>query len=93
MNQYYLYIMASYRGTLYIGVTNDLERRVHEHRTGAAPDFSEKYNTSKLVYDEATSDIISAIAREKQLKHWSRRKKVALIESMDPEWIDLAGEW
>ncbi len=93
MNQYYVYIMSSHRGTLYIGVTNDLVRRTYEHRHKLGGGFTKKYNISKLVYYESTGDIRSAITREKQIKGWLRSKKVALIESMNPYWVDLAADW
>ena len=76
--------MSSHRGTLYIGVTNNLVRRVHEHRHKLVNGFTKRYNVSKLVYYEATENIESAIVREKQIKGWLRRKKVALIESSNP---------
>lgn len=88
-----MYIMASYKGTLYTGVTNDLLRRVHEHRQKLVPGFTSKYNISKLVYFEDTDDIASAIGREKQIKGWVRRKKVDLIESINPYWNDLSKGW
>ena len=90
MRQYYVYIMASRGRTLYVGVTNDLERRVYEHKQGLASGFTGRYKVTKLVYHEATSDVRSAIAREKQLKAWRRKKKVALVESINPEWKDLS---
>ena len=90
MKQYFVYIMASYRGTLYTGVTNDLRRRVYEHRHGLTPGFTTRYKVTKLVYYEATEDIESAIAREKEVKGWVRSKKAALIESVNPYWVDLA---
>ena len=93
MSEYYVYIMASHRGTLYTGVTNDLERRAYEHKTGLGGAFTKKYNVSKIVYYESTSDVVSAIEREKQVKAWRRSKKVALIESMNPYWEDLAQDW
>ena len=93
MTQYYVYILASYRDTLYTGVINDLERRVHEHKQGLGSQFTRKYNVSKLVYYEATGDVTSAIEREKQIKAWRRAKRVALIESMNPNWMDLAKDW
>ena len=93
MPQYYVYIMASQRGTLYTGVTNILERRVYEHRHKLTGGFSARYNVSKLVYCEATDDVLSAIAREKQIKAWRRSKRVFLIESLNPYWEDLAGDW
>ena len=93
MNQYYVYIMSSHRGTLYTGVTNDLMRRVYEHRNKLIEGFTKRYNVSKLVYYEATEAIESAIVREKQIKGWLRSKKVALIESANPYWVDLAEGW
>ncbi len=92
-NHYYVYIMASYRGTLYTGVTHDLTRRVYEHRHKLVDGFTKRYNVSKLVYYEATDDVESAISREKQIKGWLRSKKAALIESFNPHWVDLAEEW
>ena len=87
-NQYYTYILANNSDTtLYIGVTNDLERRVTEHRSGTIPGFTQKYNCHKLVYFESFSDVEQAIAREKQLKKWSRAKKDALIDTMNKELI------
>ena len=85
--------MVSYMGTLYTGVTNDLVRRVCEHRHKLIGGFTKKYNISRLVYYEETDDINSAITREKEIKGWLRSKKVALIESMNPYWVDLAEEW
>ena len=93
MNQYYVYILSIYKGTLYTGVTNDLGRREGEHRHKLVDGFTKRYNVSKLVYYESTGDVQSAIAREKQIKGWLRTKKVALIETMNPEWRDLAEEW
>lgn len=89
-NQYYTYILANNSDTtLYIGVTNDLERRVTEHRSGTIPGFTQKYNCHKLVYFESFSDVEQAIAREKQLKKWSRAKKDALIDTMNKERKEL----
>ena len=93
MRQYYIYRMASRARTLYVGVTNDLERRVFEHKQGQPGGFTGKYNVTKLVYHEPTSDVSSAIAREKELKGWRRSKKVALVESVNSEWKDLALRW
>ncbi len=93
MRQYHVYILASRAKTLYIGVTNDLVRRVFEHKQGSTDSFTGRYNVTKLVYYETTSDVGSAIAREKQLKGWRRSKKVALVESENPEWKDLALRW
>jgi putative endonuclease len=80
-------------GVLYIGVTNNLERRIYEHKESVLPSFTSKYNLGRLVYYEQTTDINAAIRREKQLKGWLRIKKVALIESMNPEWINLSEDW
>ena len=92
--QYYVYIMTNIRNTvLYTGVTNDLKRRAYEHKGKLAKGFTKKYNIIKLVYYEAASDVQAAINREKQIKGWLRRKKIALIESMNPQWIDLSEEW
>ena len=89
-NQYYTYILANNSDTtLYIGVTNDLERRVAEHRSGTIPGFTQKYNCHKLVYFESFSVVEQAIAREKQLKKWSRAKKNALIDTQNKERKDL----
>ncbi len=88
--RYYTYILLNKNDTtLYIGVTNDLERRVAEHRSGTIPGFTQKYNCHKLVYFEEYSDIDQAIAREKQLKKWSRPKKEALIATKNKEREDL----
>ena len=94
MKTYYVYILAGKKhGTLYIGVTNNLERRVYEHKKKMVSGFSKKYNVDKLVFFESTSDINSAIQREKQLKNWNREWKVALIESDNPTWTDLSKDW
>ena len=93
MRQYYVYIMSSKSRTLYTGVTNNLRRRVYEHKHKLAPGFTAKYNITRLVYYEATSDIRSAITREKQIKGWLRAKKVALVESINPGWQDLSADW
>ena len=86
-----VYIMTNrHRTVLYVGVTSDLQKRIAEHRAGVHPSsFTKKYNVDQLVYFEMGRDIKSAIAREKQLKGWRRAKKVALIETMNPEWRDL----
>lgn len=90
MATYYVYIMASRRnGTLYVGVTNDLVRRVYEHRNGLVPGFTKKYSVKRLVHFEQTDDFRSAIQREKNLKHWPRAWKIALIEKANPQWSDL----
>ena len=90
MPVYFVYIMASRSRTLYTGVTNDLERRVNEHRQGQIPGFTAKYRVNRLVYYEATPNVSAAIAREKRIKSWRREKKVALIEGANPGWDDLA---
>ena len=93
MNSYYVYIMSnSHHTTLYIGVTNDLQRRVSEHKSGEIKGFSQKYNLHELVYYEGCGDVNDAIRREKQLKAWSRAKKENLIETLNPEWHDLSRE-
>ena len=91
--QYYVYIMANESKMVYTGVTNDLERRVYEHKQKQTDGFTQKYNMTNLVYQEATDSAPSAIAREKQIKGWLRRKKVELIEAMNPLWADLAEGW
>ena len=91
--QYFVYIMTNAARTLYVGVTNDLVRRVYEHKEKLVPGFASRYNLTWLAYYEETSDVWSAIAREKQIKGWRRSKKVELIESMNPRWTDLALEW
>ena len=93
MNQYYVYIMTNNSKTLYTGVTNNLNRRVYEHKNKLIKGFTAKYNITKLVYFEIFNDINQAIAREKQIKGWLRKKKVYLIESVNPEWDDLSQEW
>ena len=93
MKTYYVYIMANRSGTLYIGVTNNLERRVYEHKQKQIPGFTKKYNIDRLVYFEESTDVKEAILREKQLKGWRREKKVCLIERENPDWDDLCQEW
>ncbi len=92
--EYYVYIMSSTSNyTIYTGVTNNLVRRVYEHRIGADPDgFTTKYAVKKLVYYESTHDVLSAIEREKQIKSWSRKKKNTLIAGINPAWRDLYPE-
>ncbi len=93
MKSYYVYIMTNKSGTLYTGVTNNLERRVYEHKHKLVPGFTSKYNITKLVYFEEGNDVNAALAREKQIKGWLRAKKIALIESVNPEWKDLSLDW
>ena len=90
MNTFYIYILASSKnGTLYIGVTRNLIKRVWEHRSKTVDSFSKKYEVANLVYYEQSIDIDSAIQREKQIKHWKRSWKIELIEKTNPHWIDL----
>jgi len=87
---YYVYLLASDRnGTLYLGVTNNIARRVHEHKSKAVPGFTRRYTVDKLVWFEIYDDPTTAIAREKELKKWRRDWKVRLIEECNPQWIDL----
>ena len=90
MKTYYVYILVSKRnGTLYIGVTNNLERRVSEHQQNPVEGFTKKYHVHHLVYYETTSDIQAALQREKQLKKWNRKWKLDLIEKDNPDWKNL----
>ncbi len=93
MKTLYVYIMASRSGTLYIGVTSDIKRRVYEHKQHLIPGFTDKYDVDRLLYVERIADAVSAINREKQIKRWRREKKVILIDSMNPEWNDLSWDW
>jgi len=90
LKEYYVYIMANHSRTLYTGMTNDLERRVYEHKNRLKPGFTSKYNITKLVFFDSTTNVDEAIKREKQIKGWVRKKKVALIESQNPNWEDLS---
>ncbi len=91
MNTYYVYILANqFNDVFYVGVTNNLERRITEHQSGLIEGFTKKYRVHKLVYFESYHDVKAAIAREKQLKNWNREKKRFLIERMNPEWKDLS---
>lgn len=91
MNQYFVYILTNKTNkVLYVGVTNNLERRIYEHKNKLIEGFTKKYNLTKLVYYEETTDIESAIAREKQLKNWHRDWKINLICGFNPEWKDLS---
>jgi putative endonuclease len=93
MRQYFVYILTNRSGTLYVGVTNNLSRRLYEHKNNLIPGFTSEYNIDRLVYFEACRDVRSAIAREKQIKRWRREKKVALIESVNRDWHDLSAQW
>ena len=88
-----VYIVGSRTGTLYIGMTNNLYRRVLDHRSGEFEGFASKYGCNRLVYFESFDDVRKAIDREKQLKGWRRQKKIALIEALNPRWQDLAEKW
>ncbi|HJP18740.1 MAG TPA: GIY-YIG nuclease family protein [Nitrospinota bacterium] len=90
---YYVYIVTNKSKTLYAGFTNNLIRRVDEHKQKKKQGFTRKYNINKLVYYEVTSDVNAAISREKQIKGLLRAKKIALSESMNPEWCDLSAKW
>jgi putative endonuclease len=91
--RYFVYILASRSRTIYIGITSGLKKRVREHREGRVPGFTTKYRVHRLVHFEAFQDVRVAIAREKEIKGWRREKKVALIDSTNPNWDDLAEEW
>ena len=91
---YYVYILTNiYNTVVYTGVTNNLERRLYEHRNHLVDGFTKRYNLNKLVYFETTSDVDSAIEREKQIQGWKRDRKNALIESVNPQWNDLSADW
>lgn len=93
MKQGYVYILSSKRnGTLYVGVTSDLVRRIYEHKTNIIEGFTKKYNIKNLVYYEATPSVMGAIEREKQLKRWNRAWKIKIIEEFNPTWRDLYNE-
>ncbi len=93
MADYFVYILSNKSRMLYIGVTNNLERRLFEHREKFVSGFPERFGLTRLVYYEITGTVEAAITREKELKGWVRRKKVALIHSFNPEWNDLSVEW
>jgi len=93
MKQYHVYIMASRSRTLYTGVTDDLVKRVFEHKNKLIEGFTKKYNVTNLIYYEVANDVQAAIQREKQIKGWLRKRKIALIETMNPEWKDLSDGW
>ena len=93
MKTYYVYIMNSPTGTLYTGMTGNLRRRVYEHKQKRTEGFTKKYNVTRLAYYEETSDVQTALTREKEMKMWRRSKKIALIKSANPKWQDLSAEW
>ena len=92
IKDYYVYILANRSRTLYVGITNDLRRRIQEHREGQGSKFAAKYHIGQLVYFESGHDVYAAIAREKQIKGWLRAKKIALIEAQNPDWSDLSDQ-
>ena len=92
--QYYVYILSNWNNkVIYTGVTNDLQRRLYEHKNGLTEGFTKKYNVHKLVWFDLTSDIHSALQKEKQIKGWTRAKKNALVQETNPEWKDLSEHW
>jgi len=91
--KFWVYILSSTSGTLYVGVTGYLARRIHQHKIDSIEGFTEKYQVHRLVYYEAFDHVMSAISREKQLKGWRRQKKMALVETTNPRWQDLAEQW
>ena len=93
MKNYYVHIMSSPSGTLYVGMTSNLDRRVYQHKSKIIEGFTKKYDVIRLVYYEVHRDVREAIAREKQIKRWRRRKKLDLIESINPKWQDLSEDW
>ena len=93
MKTYYVYILSSRYRVLYTGITGDLERRMYEHRHKLVDGFTKQYNVTRLVYYESSTEVHDAIAREKQIKAWTRAKKMALIRSRNPDWKELAADW
>jgi putative endonuclease len=91
---YYVYLLTNWNNkVMYVGVTNDLERRIYEHKQKLVAGFTEKYNVKKLVYFEVTEDVNAAITREKEIKKWRREKKNNLVNRVNPDWEDLSLEW
>ncbi len=93
MKTFYVYITTNHSKTLYTGVTNNLQRRVQEHKEKLIPGFTRNYNITNLVYYEETNDVYTAINREKEIKGWLRKKKITLIETVNPQWKDLSLDW
>jgi putative endonuclease len=91
--KFWVYIVGSQTGTLYVGMTNNIERRMREHKSGEVEGFASKYRCNRLVYWESFDEVQRAINREKPLKGWTRAKKIGLLESMNPRWADLAEKW
>jgi putative endonuclease len=93
-HNYYVYLLTNWNNkVIYVGMTNDLQRRIYEHKNKSVRGFTSRYNVNKLVYFEHMTDVLQAIAREKEIKKWRREKKNRLVESMNPEWKDLSAEW
>ena len=90
---YYVYILANRYRTIYVGMTNDLQRRLFEHKQRLAPGFTSRYGIDRLVHVEVGSDVYGMRSRERQIKGWTRRKKITLIEERNPEWRDLSEDW
>ena len=91
---YYVYLLTNWNNkVMYVGVSNNLERRLYEHKNKLVKGFTEKYNVNKLVYFEETEDVTAAIAREKEIKKWRREKKNQLVNRMNPNWEDLSSGW
>ena len=93
MKEYYVYIMSNKSGTLYTGITNDLEQRLHQHKSQTIDGFTKRYNITRLVYFESTNDVTAAITREKQIKGMLRSKKIELIKTLNPQLKDLSEDW
>ena len=93
MKEFFIYILTNSSGTLYTGVTSNLERRLHEHRSGTVPDFTQRYHINRLVFFEKAINAQSAVEREKQIKGRFREKRIKLIESANPNWHDLSEDW
>ena len=91
--QFFVYIMSNRWRTTYVGVTNNIYRRVYQHRTGSANGFARRYEIDRLVFVESCENPYDAISREKQIKSWNRKKKIDLIESSNPGWTDMAANW
>jgi len=92
-SEYYVYVMTNKSGTLYVGLTNNIKKRVYEHKNKLVEGFTKKYNIDKLLYFETFSEIYSAIAREKTIKGWLRKKKIELVRTTNPGWTDLSQDW
>ncbi|HJW89742.1 MAG TPA: GIY-YIG nuclease family protein [Anaerolineales bacterium] len=93
MKHYYIYILANKTGTIYTGVTNNLQLRVYQHKAKLVEGFTKKYNVNRLIYYEETNDVQVALAREKEIKSWRRRKKLDLVRTLNPKFEDLSAGW